>query len=324
MVTNAELNKRREPGCWAVYADKKIFVLDSIFIKRTLRRHEWQSPVDDSYLVIPTQSMAQRYRTEAAAVDYIRKNTNIPVPPMSCVFEDDGAVTFMSQIVEGVELHCLDDKDKPIVMKEIEQILETLRTLKSDVPGVPGQTLLCPPQRVCNVHWKPDSCWRPKPETKGEFVFCHNDLAQQNVLVDPTTLKITAIIDWEFAGFYPPWFEGAFWKRPGPSVALEGEEDDVQKCRDWLMTHCDEVEMPILGTWPLIDQDKHEHFRRNPSRAIQAAYHASLKEKDKISEEDESATENGTTESDVKPVGDNDDGYLCWAYRKARNFLFRY
>ena len=60
-------------------------------------------------------------------------------------------------------------------------------------------------------------------------MLCHNDLSQYNVLVDEETLKITAIIDWEYAGFYPKEFEGAFYKRPGPSVALKGEEDDVPK-----------------------------------------------------------------------------------------------
>jgi len=156
----------------------------------------------------------------------------------------------MSQRVEGVSMGQLEDQQKEVVMKEIEQHLATLKTLKSDVPGVPGETLLCPPARVSGIRWKPNSCWRPKPETKGEFIFCHNDFAQQNIIVDPKTLKITAIIDWEFSGFYPSWFEGAFWKRPGPSSALEGEEDDEQKCRDWLMTYCDEVMMPILGQEP--------------------------------------------------------------------------
>lgn len=65
--------------------------------------------------------------------------------------------------------------------------------------------------------------------TRGEddLVFCHNDLSAANVIVDPETLKITAIIDWEYAGFYPPEFEAPFYRRPGPSVALEGEVDDV-------------------------------------------------------------------------------------------------
>lgn len=47
-----------------------------------------------------------------------------------------------------------------------------------------------------------------------------------NVIVDPGTLQIKAINDWEYAGFYPPEFEFPFYQRPGPSVALNGEVGD--------------------------------------------------------------------------------------------------
>ena len=62
---------------------------------------------------------------------------------------------------------------------------------------------------------------------KHDLVFCHNDLSAHNVIVDPDSLKITAIIDWEYAGFYPSEFEAPFYRRLGPSVALEGEVNDV-------------------------------------------------------------------------------------------------
>lgn len=66
-----------------------------------------------------------------------------------------------------------------------------------------------------------------------EYVFNHGDLSQHNVLVDPTSLKITAIIDWEYAGFFPEYFEGAFYERPGPSAALGDEVDDTQRLVDF-------------------------------------------------------------------------------------------
>lgn len=44
--------------------------------------------------------------------------------------------------------------------------------------------------------------------------------------MDPVTLKVKAIIDWEYAGFYLQEFEGMFVRRPGASVALEGEVHD--------------------------------------------------------------------------------------------------
>ncbi len=74
--------------------------------------------------------------------------------------------------------------------------------------------------------------WKMKPSESEELVFCHNDLSTNNVIVDPVTLKVNAIIDWEYAGFYPAQFEGKFFKRVGPSVALEGEENDEDRLLD--------------------------------------------------------------------------------------------
>ena len=57
-----------------------------------------------------------------------------------------------------------------------------------------------------------------KPFESEELVFCHNDLSN-NVIVDPGALKVNAIIDWEYAGFYPEQFEGKFFKGWGLLVA---------------------------------------------------------------------------------------------------------
>lgn len=74
--------------------------------------------------------------------------------------------------------------------------------------------------------------WKMKPRESEDLVFCHNDLSTHNVIVDPATLKIKAIIDWEYAGFFPAEFEGMFFRRPGPSVALEGEVNDEKHMLD--------------------------------------------------------------------------------------------
>lgn len=71
-----------------------------------------------------------------------------------------------------------------------------------------------------------------KPRESKDLVFCHNDLSTHNVIVDPETLKVKAIIDWEYAGFFPEEFEGMFFRRPGPSVALEGEFNDEKQLLD--------------------------------------------------------------------------------------------
>ena len=51
-----------------------------------------------------------------------------------------------------------------------------------------------------------------KPFESEELVFCYNDLSTNNVIVNPETLKVNAIIDWGYAGFYPAQFEGKFFK----------------------------------------------------------------------------------------------------------------
>lgn len=53
--------------------------------------------------------------------------------------------------------------------------------------------------------------WPRKVSKERRFVLCHDDLSQHNMVVDPQTLKIRAILDWEYAGFYPGYFEGPFW-----------------------------------------------------------------------------------------------------------------
>jgi Choline/ethanolamine kinase len=40
-----------------------------------------------------------------------------------------------------------------------------------------------------------------------DFVFSHNDLGPWNIIVDKETLELKTIIDWEYAGFYPRYYE---------------------------------------------------------------------------------------------------------------------
>jgi aminoglycoside phosphotransferase len=74
--------------------------------------------------------------------------------------------------------------------------------------------------------------WKMKKRESEDLVFCHNDLSTHNVIVDPETLKINAIIDWEYAGYFPREFEGMFFRRPGPSVALGEETNDERSLLD--------------------------------------------------------------------------------------------
>ncbi|KAM3522941.1 hypothetical protein NHJ13051_005401 [Beauveria bassiana] len=103
-----------------------------------------------------------------------------------------------------------------------ERLLNEAATLRfiaknTDIP-VPR---VIPPYRVLKHPVRVQWVMRP--------IFCHNDLSTHNVIVDPETLKVNAIIDWEYAGYYPQEFEGKFFRRPGPSAALDGEVNDEER-----------------------------------------------------------------------------------------------
>jgi thiamine kinase-like enzyme len=70
--------------------------------------------------------------------------------------------------------------------------------------------------------------WKMQLGKLGGLVFCHNDFSTHNIIVDLATLEVEAVVDWEYAGFYPAEFEGMYFRRPGPSVALEGEFNDEE------------------------------------------------------------------------------------------------
>lgn len=82
---------------------------------------------------------------------------------------------------------------------------------------------------------------------KSDLVFCHNDLSMNNVIVDSKTLKIKAIVDWEYAGFFPPEFELPFYRRPGPSIALKDELDDVDALMDIMSKQSEYTSRTIRG-----------------------------------------------------------------------------
>lgn len=231
-VTNQLLNEKREEHCFAITPERKYYHVGSTFIKRSLRPSEWQISPFKGTIHVPRLGR-ERLLNEAAVLSYISQNTNIPVPTLHCSFEDDGAVYLIMEYVEGVTMDHLGDVERKVVERELEEHLTTLRSLTSTRIGGPTG-LVIPPHRVLSK--TPRDQWKLKLAGE-DLVLCHNDLSQQNVIVDPQSLKIRAIIDWEYAGFYPAFFEKKFFERLGPSIALDGEKDDSDALLNYLRMH---------------------------------------------------------------------------------------
>jgi hypothetical protein len=224
MVNNQELNEQKEAGCLGITHERKYYHVNNSFVKRSLRPREWKTGWTGQ-THIPHLGR-ERLFNEAAALDFAVSNTTIPVPKLHACFEDDEVIYLITEYIEGRGMNELKGEEKLIVGEELEKYLQQLHGLKSkDIGGPSG--IIIPPYRL-QEKTQVDT-WNVKTAVTEEYVFCHNDLSQHNVIVSHDSLRILAIIDWEYAGYWPEKFERRFYKRLGPSVALEGEEDDAEE-----------------------------------------------------------------------------------------------
>ena len=223
-------NQLQEDGCFATTFERKYYHRGGSFVKRCLRPKEFRSGYRGLHM---PRLRKESLMNEAESLRYIRLHTNIPVPTVYCDFEDDDAYYLITEYIEGVSMSELSEDQKTSVREELQSYLATLKMLKSKRVGGPSGIVI-PPHRVMRRTERDNWCLRPSDHD--EYVFCHNDLSQQNIIVDPVTLKINAIIDWEYAGFYPPRFEWPFYNRLGPSSAINGEADDTPELLEFLET----------------------------------------------------------------------------------------
>lgn len=143
-VTSEMLNARREKDCIAITLERKYFHVNGSFVKRSLRPSEWQlNPVTGAYCL--PRFGNERLLNEAACLQFIAENTDIPVPRLFACFEDTDAVHVITEYIEGESMADLSEEKRQIVEKELESHLETLRGLKSDVWGGPSGIVSFPP-----------------------------------------------------------------------------------------------------------------------------------------------------------------------------------
>lgn len=242
-MTTTQTEEDREDGCFAVTFERKYYQRGNSFVKRSLRPREYRTGYHG--LHVPRLGK-ERLMNEAVTLRYIREHTNIPVPKVYSDFEDDGAYYLITECVEGEGMNSLSEDQKAVVRKELEKHLATLKTLRSNRMGGPSGIVI-PPYRVMVRTEKDD--WKLRVSDQDEFVFCHNDLSQHNVIVDPKTLKINAIVDWEYAGFYPENFEQHFFTRLGPSVAIKDEVDDSEVFLGFLESRVQAVTRDAAEEW---------------------------------------------------------------------------
>ncbi|KAH8590023.1 kinase-like domain-containing protein [Bisporella sp. PMI_857] len=219
-----------EEGCFGSSFERKYYKKAGIFVRRSLRESEYRTGINGLYV---PKLPKERLRNEAESLIFVRESTNVPVPQLYHHFEHDGAYYIAMEYVKGVCMSKLSEDQKRLVGKEIEIHLSTMHNLKSNKIGGPSGIII-PPCRV--IRKIENEVWNI-PTKDYTYVFYHMDIYQQNVIVDPKTLKINAIIDFEYSGFWPEKFEQRFYTRLGPTIAREGEIDDTLELIRFLTSH---------------------------------------------------------------------------------------
>jgi hypothetical protein len=141
--------------------------------------------------VVPRMPM-QRLKNEVAAIEFVRKNTNIPVPTVRCAFEANGRYYIITDVVPNVTMAELSESQKDVVMEELERYVSVMHGMK----WAGFWALL-----ACHIVWPRPF---PLPNLNGwsstirssMLVLCHNDLSQHSIIVDQETLKSTLPLTW--------------------------------------------------------------------------------------------------------------------------------
>jgi len=130
--------------------------------------------------------------------------------------EDDNYYESLTACVDGVPMQNLSKAERLSLLPELRRYIMQLKTLRSDIAGGPSR-ILRPPDIVSWTSRNSNVTWKQIKAQGENFVFCPGDLQCSNVVFNPQTLKITTILDWDYAGYYPKEHEIPFLEKKAPS-----------------------------------------------------------------------------------------------------------
>jgi len=188
--------------------------------------------------------------SEAEAMKYIGENTNIPVPAVLKAFEWEGKTYIYMTRLPGKTLEdCLDKFSDSQLERIVEQLAGYVNEMRSlgesnyigstnhapctdyfwqyndDLPAGPFDTETEFHDLIISAYHSRWGESRPKFHTylrslyrdNHRIFFTHGDIAPRNIMVLDDG-RISGIIDWEYAGWYPEYWEyakahfGGEWK----------------------------------------------------------------------------------------------------------------
>ncbi|KAL8643745.1 MAG: hypothetical protein Q9210_007576 [Variospora velana] len=209
---------------WTIM-DRHYEVRASTFTKRQLRPHE--TTLNRFGEVSQYAFNTERLENERDTLVFISQTTTIPVPRfVDWSVDDDGVASLVVERLDGRMLHWLledatddvklTDEEKSTLQRNVDSfiqntVLPQLGRLRSKTMGQLGGVLFAPPG-VARAEVRSIKAPPALHATTERYVYCHNDLAQHNIVIKPDSLEVLCLIDWEYSGFFPPGFEVPFWR----------------------------------------------------------------------------------------------------------------
>lgn len=223
---------------------------------RTLGRFR---PKDDVAIFFATKSLCIKYGPlrhlpEASTMVFIAANTSIPVPRIYCAFTRKGRTYIVMERIRGTSIGSgwasRPPESKAKILRQLKEMIQSMRNLKAPSPAVantdggslwdcrlPGKALTLGPFEDTNAFHRhlrggltaasasmPPSIHDLFQAHDREWpapVLTHGDLSSLNILAQGD--RITGIVDWETAGWYPYYweyttalqvnFQNEFWAR---------------------------------------------------------------------------------------------------------------
>lgn len=179
---------------------------------------------------------------DLVSVEYLRRHTTIPLVPEMSSFQSGSRLLVLSRRVKGCPLADIIDSltpdERKVYAEEVVKHIIKLRTITSNtMESVDGKLLRdwsvtqgLSPRQYNHIGRTEDEWWdkvlapglsgcpqetvdklRQNFPACAPYTFTHGDLGAQNIIVNNG--HVAAIIDWEFAGFYPAWEESRALER---------------------------------------------------------------------------------------------------------------
>lgn len=185
-------------------------------VKRNLASSEYVvSPFTHKIITVP--DLANRMRNERGAIEYVRAHTTIPVPEIVFYLDEGDRVYLATEMVDGVRMDDIENvEDRAKVIAQLDSFVEQLAALRSaTIRGFAPQP--CWPYAITSYRQIAAPLQFRVDHEKG-YPLCHGDLHQANVIVDPDTMQVKAVLDWEHCGFYPPELDASRYKLDSDTV----------------------------------------------------------------------------------------------------------